>query len=77
MNVQVIAGLDGVILWVSGAMPGKIHDLTAARVWGIPRELEKVGILTLADKDYQGIEGTIVVTPYKGKNKPESQKRAN
>ncbi|MFD0883363.1 transposase family protein [Streptosporangium algeriense] len=77
MNVQVIAGSDGVILWTSGAMPGKTHDLTAARTWGIPRELEKAGILTLADKGYQGIGGTVVITPYKGKNKPESQKRAN
>ncbi|TDB87102.1 transposase family protein, partial [Actinomadura sp. 7K534] len=50
MNVQVIAGPDGTILWTSGAMPGKIHDLTAARVRGILRELEKAGILTLADK---------------------------
>lgn len=32
MNVQVIAGPDGTILWTSGAMPGKIHDLKAA--WG-------------------------------------------
>jgi Helix-turn-helix of DDE superfamily endonuclease/DDE superfamily endonuclease len=31
MNVQVIAGPDGTILWTSGAMPGKTHDLTAAR----------------------------------------------
>ena len=45
MNVQVIAGPDGTILWTSGAMPGKIHDLTAARVWGILRELEKPGPL--------------------------------
>ncbi|TDB84282.1 transposase family protein, partial [Actinomadura sp. 7K534] len=50
MNVQVIAGPDGTILWTSGALPGKVHDLTAARVWGILRELEKAGILTLADK---------------------------
>jgi hypothetical protein len=77
MNVQVIAGPDGTILWTSGAMPGKIHDLTAARVWGILRELEKAGILVLADKAYQGAEATVVITPYKGRNKPESQKDAN
>ncbi|GAA3810957.1 hypothetical protein GCM10022226_34270 [Sphaerisporangium flaviroseum] len=35
----VIAGPDGTILWTSGALPGKTHDLTAARVWGILREL--------------------------------------
>jgi DDE superfamily endonuclease/Helix-turn-helix of DDE superfamily endonuclease len=77
MNVQVIAGPDGTILWTSGAMPGKTHDLTAARVWGILRELDRVGILTLADKGYQGADATVVITPYKGRKKPESQKQAN
>ena len=50
MNVQVIAGPDGTIVWTSGALPGRTHDLTAARVWGILRELEAAGIITLADK---------------------------
>jgi hypothetical protein len=77
MNVQVIAGPDGTIVWTSGALPGRTHDLTAARVWGILRELEEAGIITLADKGYQGAETDIVVTPYKGRNKPESQKQAN
>lgn len=77
VNVQVIAGPDGTILWASGALPGKTHDLTAARIWGILRELERAGILTLADKGYQGAEATVVITPYKGKNKPASQKQAN
>jgi hypothetical protein len=76
MNVQVIASPDGTILWTSGALPGKAHDLSAARIWGILRALEQAGILTLADKAYQGAEGP-VLTPYKGKDKPESQKRAN
>ncbi|MDX3111763.1 transposase family protein, partial [Nonomuraea angiospora] len=76
MNVQVIASPDGTILWTSGALPGKTHDLSAARIWGILRELEKAGIVALADKAYQGAEGP-VVTPYKGKDKPESQKQAN
>jgi hypothetical protein len=67
MNVQVISGPDGTILWTAGAMPGSTHDLTAARVWGILRELEKTGILTLADKAYQGAETTVVITPYKGR----------
>lgn len=77
MNVQVIAAPDGSILWTSGAMPGKTHDLTAARVWGIPRELDKTGTLTLADKAYQGAEAAVVITPYKGRNKPAGQKQAN
>jgi hypothetical protein len=77
MNVQVIAGPDGTVLWTSGAMPGKIHDLKAAWVWGILRELERAGILVLADKAYQGAGVTAMITPYKGRNKPESQKEAN
>ena len=32
MNVQVIAGADGSIVWTSGAMPGSVHDLTATRI---------------------------------------------
>lgn len=46
-------------------------------MWGILRELDKAGILTLADKGYQGAEATVVITPYKGKNKPDAQKQAN
>ena len=76
MNVQVIASPNGTIPWTSGALPGKAHDLSAARIWGILRALEAAGIITLADKAYQGAEGP-VRTPYKGKNKPESQKQAN
>jgi hypothetical protein len=76
MNVQVIASPDGTILWTSGALPGKTHDLTAARIWGILRALERAGLVTLADEGYQGAEGP-AVTPYKGRNKPISQKRAN
>ncbi|MFC4906878.1 transposase family protein [Actinomadura gamaensis] len=77
MNIQVIAGPDGTIVWTSGAMPGRTHDLTAARVWGILREPAEAGIITLADKGYQGAEASVVLTPYKGRNKPESQKQAN
>ncbi|GAA3445497.1 hypothetical protein Pve01_04450 [Planomonospora venezuelensis] len=76
MNVQVIASPDGTILWTSGALPGKVHDLTAARIRGILRALERAGILTLAGKGYQGAEGPIA-TPCKGRNKPVSQKQAN
>jgi hypothetical protein len=35
MNLQVIASLHGHIVWVSGPLPGAVHDLTAARIWGI------------------------------------------
>jgi hypothetical protein len=39
MNLQVISSPAGEILWVSGPLPGATHDLTAARIWGIIREL--------------------------------------
>ena len=39
MNLQVIASPDGDIVWVSGALPGAVHDLTATRIWGIIAEL--------------------------------------
>lgn len=77
MNVQVIASPDGTIIWTSGSLPGSTHDLTAARIWGILRALAQAGVRTLADKGgYQGAEGP-VATPYKGRNKPASQKAAN
>ncbi len=38
--------------------------------------LERTGLIVLADKGYTGA-GAHVLTPYKGLNKPESQKQAN
>ena len=76
MNLQVIADPDGDIVWVSGPLPGAVHDLTAARIWGIIRELAASGLVVLADKGYTGA-GDHVRVPYKGKNKPASQKDAN
>jgi hypothetical protein len=35
MNLQVISSPVGDVLWVSGPLPGAVHDLTAARIWGI------------------------------------------
>jgi hypothetical protein len=76
MNLQVIASPGGDILWVSGPLPGAVHDLTAARIWGIVRELAAAGLIVLADKGYTGA-GAHIRTPYKGRNKPASQKAAN
>jgi hypothetical protein len=76
MNLQVIATPDGDIVWVSGPLPGAVHDLTAARIWGIVRELAAAGLIVLADKGYTGA-GEHIRTPYKGRKKPESQKAAN
>jgi hypothetical protein len=76
MNLQLIASPDGTILWVSGALRGSTCDLTAARTRGIIRELAAAGLVVLADKGYHGA-GEPVITPYRGRNKPASQKSAN
>jgi hypothetical protein len=75
MNLQVIASPGGDILWVSGALPGSVHDKKAEWVWGVLDELEAAGLVTLADKGYQG--SAYAKIPYRGKNKPQSQKDAN
>lgn len=53
-----------------------MHDLTAARIWGILRELAASGLVLLADKGYAGA-GEHVRIPYRGRGKPASQKDAN
>ena len=75
MNLQVIAGPRGGILWVSGALPGSVHDKKAEWIWGVLDELGKAGLVTLADQGYRG--STWAKIPYRGKNKPEPQKEAN
>jgi CDGSH-type Zn-finger protein len=75
MNLRVIASPGGDILRVSGALPGPVHDKKAEWTWGVLDELEKAGLVTLADKGYQG--STWAKVPYKGRNKPEPQKEAN
>ncbi|MFE3585463.1 transposase family protein [Streptomyces vinaceus] len=63
MNVQVIARPDGTPLWFSRALPGRTHDLTAARAHGIVQACLTRHILVLADRAYQGA-GATVRTPY-------------
>src|SRR5579871_3870682 len=75
MNLQVIASPTGDILWLSGALPGSVHDKNAEWIWGVLAELEAAALVTLADEGYQG--GTYAKIPYRGRNKPESQKEAN
>jgi hypothetical protein len=75
MNLQVIASPGGDIVWVSGPLPGAVHDLTAARIWGIIAELAASGLIVLGDKGYLGED--CIRTPYRGRNKAASQKDAN
>ena len=75
MNLQVIASPCGEIRWVSGALPGSVHDKRAEWIRGVLDELEAAGLIVLADMGYQGAAHAKL--PYRGKNKPESQKDAN
>ncbi len=54
MNVQVITDPGGRLLWLSPALPGRAHDLTAARTHRIIRICERQGVPILADLAYQG-----------------------
>jgi hypothetical protein len=35
MNLQVIASPSGEVPWVPGSLPGSVHDMKAARIWGL------------------------------------------
>ncbi|MFF2132023.1 transposase family protein [Streptomyces olivochromogenes] len=54
VNVQVVTDPAGQVLWISPALPGRTHDLTAARTHRIIRICERQGIPALADRAYQG-----------------------
>ena len=73
MNLQVIASPDGDIVWVSGALPGSVHDKKAEWIWGVLAELEAAGLVTLADKGYQG--STYAKIPYRAGTSRNRRKR--
>ena len=52
-----------------------MHDLTAARIWGIVRALAAPGLVVPGDTGYLGEDD--IRAPYRGRNKPASQKEAN
>jgi hypothetical protein len=54
VNVQVVTGPAGKILWLSPALPGRTHDLTSARTHKIIRICERQGVPILADMAYIG-----------------------
>ncbi|BCL14665.1 transposase family protein [Micromonospora sagamiensis] len=64
VNVQVIADCAGRLIWASPALPGAVHDLTAARTHGLIDALTSTNVMTFADKAYQGAGGS-VRTPFK------------
>lgn len=79
MNVQVLADPLGRLICASPALPGAVHDLTAARTHGIIDIIDALtaaGVRVWADKGYQGAGSTVIV-PYRGRWKNLSQgKRA-
>ncbi|MFJ3897263.1 transposase family protein [Streptomyces sp. NPDC090083] len=54
VNVQVVTDPGGRLLWLSPALPGRTHDLTAARTHRIIRICERQGVPILADLAYLG-----------------------
>lgn len=52
--MQVVTDPAGQLLWLSSALPGRAHDLTAARTHRIIRICERQGIPILADRAYLG-----------------------
>lgn len=57
---------------------GIVHDTAAARIWNVLAALRQAGLICLADKGYHGLDGsgTQVITLYRGRDKPASQKAA-
>ncbi|WP_329449248.1 transposase (plasmid) [Streptomyces sp. NBC_01426] len=66
VNLQVITAPDGTLVWISPALAGRVHDLTAARRHRIITTCVRLGIPVLADKAYQGA-GDIVAVPHRRK----------
>jgi hypothetical protein len=54
VNVQVVTDPGGRLLWLSPTLPGRAHNLTAARTHRIIRICERQGVPILADLAYQG-----------------------
>ncbi|WRZ45178.1 transposase [Streptomyces sp. NBC_00151] len=54
VNLQVVTDPSGNVLWISPALPGRIHDLTAARTHRVIRICEHQGVPVLADRACTG-----------------------
>ena len=54
VTVQVVTEPAGKVLWISPALPGRTHDLTAARTHKTIGICERQGIPVLADRAYTG-----------------------
>ncbi|MFE1356514.1 transposase family protein, partial [Kitasatospora phosalacinea] len=61
VNLQVITDPTGRLVWLSRALPGRTHDLTAARTHHIVRTCVRLHVPALADMAYTGAGGTFAV----------------
>ncbi|RPE34407.1 DDE superfamily endonuclease [Kitasatospora cineracea] len=77
MNVQVVAAPDGTPLWFSRALPGRTHDLTAARAHGIVQACLTREILVLADWAYRSVGATFRTPYYNHHELPEHYQQYN
>ncbi|MFF3613071.1 transposase family protein [Streptomyces sp. NPDC002580] len=76
MNVQVLTDPFGRPLRASPALPGSLHDLTAARTHGIVDALAEAGPKYWADKAHQGAGDSIPV-PFRGRRPKRWQRGHN
>lgn len=76
MNVQVLTDPFGRLLWTSPALPGSVHDLTAARTHGIIDVLAAAELKCWVDKAYQGA-GHPVRVAFRGRRLKWWQRRHN
>lgn len=54
VNVQVLADSAGRLVWASPALPGAVHDLSAARTHALIDALTDARVMTVADKTSDG-----------------------
>ncbi|MEU2834988.1 transposase family protein [Streptomyces lavendulae] len=79
MNLQVITAPDGTPVWISPALAGRAHDLTAARRHRIIATCIRPAIPVLADKACQGARDLVAVPTRRkpGKDLTTKQKSVN
>lgn len=61
VNLQVITGSGGKLVWISRSLPGRTHDLTAARRHRILATCARLKIPALADLAYTGADPGVAV----------------
>ncbi|MFE4053825.1 transposase family protein [Streptomyces sp. YIM B13518] len=77
MNVQVVATPDGTPLRFSRALPGRTHDLIAARAHEVIQACPSRQLLVLADRAYQDAGATVRTPYYRHHELPEHYQQYN